>query len=295
MTGTLIPPRIRHALTIIGSLTLGAPAAALAQCDLDAKFGGNASQTFLTGQPAGLSVRFTNLATTGDCAANQVRLRLTGGSLVTAPMAFQALPALPPKGVVVLTFQVTVPLPGTHVFEVEYATPHQDVDNGNHHPTRTVTFSAPAVTLALPDLMVTSVGPVDGLRVGNCNTVNVTVRNTGSALQTATQLTLLVYRSSAGQHPGRQARDSCGRVRGRRVADDSGHRGHGAERRRLATRGDGRRHHRGDRDERGQQHPGREDRRRVAAVQALSGAHAGGAARTTGVTPASSPDRCRRS
>jgi len=197
MTGTLIPPWIRHALTIIGSLTLGAPAA-LAQCDLDAKFGGNASQTFLTGQPAGLSVRFTNLATSGDCAANQVRLRLTGGSLVTAPMVFQALPALPPKGVVVLTFQVTVPLPGTHVFEVEYATPHQDVDNGNHHPTRAVTFSAPAVTLAQPDLMVTSVGPVDVLRVGKCNTVNVTVRNTGSALQTATQLTLLVYGPAPG-------------------------------------------------------------------------------------------------
>lgn len=198
MTGILRPRRLRHALTIIGTLTLGAPAAALAQCDLDARFGGNASQTFLTGQPAGLSVRFTNLATTGDCAANQVRLRLTGGSLVTAPMAFQVLPALPPKGVVLLTFQATVPLPGTHVFEVEYATPHQDIDNGNHHPTRAVTFNAPAVTLTLPDLTVTTVRPVGGLRVGSCNTVNVTVRNAGGALPTATQLTLLVYGPAPG-------------------------------------------------------------------------------------------------
>ncbi len=198
MTGTLTPRRIRHALTIIGALTLGAPAAALAQCDLDATFGGNASQTFPTGQPANLTVRFTNLASSGACAANQVRLRLTGGNLVAAAMAFQPLPALTPKGVVLLTFQIQSPLPATLVYEVEYATAHQDADNANHHPTRAVTFTYPAVTLAVPDLAVTSVRPVDHLRVGGCNTVNVTVRNLGSALPTATQLTLLVYGPAPG-------------------------------------------------------------------------------------------------
>ncbi len=201
MTGTLTPRRIRHALTIIGALTLGAPAAALAQCDLDATFGGNASQTFPTGQPASLSVRFTNLAAEGACAANQVRLRRTGGSgaaAVVAAMAFQVLPALSPAGVVLLTFQVESPLPGAYLYEVEYGTAHQDADNANHHPTRAVTFTYPAVTLAVPDLAVTSVRPVDHLRVGGCNTVNVTVRNLGSALPTATQLTLLVYGPAPG-------------------------------------------------------------------------------------------------
>lgn len=193
MTGTLTPRRIRHALIILGALTLGAPAAALAQCDLDATFGGNASQTFPTGQPANLTVRFTNLASTGDCAANQVRLRLTGGNFVAAAMAFQALPALTPKGAVLLTFEVQSPLPATLVYEVEYATPHHDADDGNHRPTRTVTFTSPAVTLALPDLSITAVRPAADLRVGDCNTVSVTVRNAGAALSTTTQLTLMLF------------------------------------------------------------------------------------------------------
>ena len=201
MTGTLTPRRMRHALTIIGALTLGSPAAALALCDLKAEFGGNASQTFPTGQPASVPVRFTNLAAEGACAANQVRLRRSGGSggaVATAPMAFQTLPALSPKGVVLLTFAVESPLPGAHVYEVEYATAHQDADNANHQPSRTLTFTYPAVTLAVPDLTVISVRPVDRLRVGGCNTVNVTVRNLGGALPTATQLTLLLYGPAPG-------------------------------------------------------------------------------------------------
>lgn len=198
MTGTLTPRRIGHALPVIGALMLGAPVAALAQCDLDAKFGGNASQTFPTGQPATLTVRFTNLAGTGACAANQVRLRPTGANVVAAAMAFQALPALAPKGVVLLTFQVQSSLPATLVYEVEYATTHTDADNGNHQPTRAVTFTYPAVTLAVPDLTVTTVRPVNPWRVGDCNTVNVTVRNLGGALATATQLTLLVYGPAPG-------------------------------------------------------------------------------------------------
>ncbi len=198
MTGTLILRRLRHIVTFAGALALLAPASALAQCDLDAKFGGVANPTFVTGQPGSLSVRFTNVATNGDCAANQVRLRLTKSNLVVAPMPFQSLPALAPSGVALLTFQVEAALPGTYVYEVEYATAQQDANDANHHPTRTVTFSAPAVTLALPDLTVTSVRPVTGLRVGRCNTVNVTVRNAGAALPAETQLTLMVYGPTPG-------------------------------------------------------------------------------------------------
>jgi len=198
MIGTLTPRWIRLTLTTIGALMLVGPAAALAQCDLKAEFGGAASATFPTGQPASVPVRFTNLAAEGACAANQVRLRLTGGNLVAAAMAFQPLPSLTPKGVVLLTFQVQSALPASLVYEVEYATAHQDADNGNHQPSRTLTFTYPAVTLAVPDLTVISVRPVDQLRVGGCNTVNVTVRNLGGALPSATQLTLLMYGPAPG-------------------------------------------------------------------------------------------------
>lgn len=195
MTGTLRLRRLRLALAIVATLSLAAPVAARAQCDLAAAFVSGGSATVPTGSPVGLTVRLSNLAATGDCAANQVRLRRTGGTgvaAVTAPMAFQPLPALAPAGVAMLTFLVQSSQPGTYVYEVEYATPHTDADGGNHHPTRTVTFSAPAVTLALPDLTVTSVRAVDGLRVGRCNTVNVTLRNGGTAVAAATQLVLFL-------------------------------------------------------------------------------------------------------
>jgi hypothetical protein len=201
MIGTLRTRRIRHAWTIIAALTLMAPTAALAQCDLKAEFGGVVNPTVPTGQPASLSIRFSNLATEGACPANQVRLHrtsATGPATVAAPMAFQALPALAPQGVALLTFQVESPLPATHVYELEYQTPHQDANNGNHRPTRTVTFTYPAVTLAVPDLMVTAVRPVGGLRVGGCNTVHVTVRNAGSATSMETQLTLRLFGPSPG-------------------------------------------------------------------------------------------------
>ena len=201
MTGILNPRRLWLAPALVGAIALGVPTAALAQCDLDAEFGGVANPTFPTGQPASLSVRFSNLAKDGACPANQVRLRRTGGTsaaAVTAAMPLQALPALAPAGVALLTFQVESPLPGTHVYEVEYATPHEDANNRNHHPTRTVTFTYPAVTLAPPDLAVTSIRPVDGLRIGGCNTVNVTVRNAGGALSASTQVTLRLFGPTPG-------------------------------------------------------------------------------------------------
>ena len=177
-------------------LAAAAPATALAQCDLKAEFTAPAGTSLPGGQPVQWSLRFTNVSGSGTCAANKVRLQRSGGSTAVAlgnVTVYRTLPALGPLASTTLTFpEATTPASGTYVYKPEYATPHDDADNANHHPSRTVTFSSTA-TLALPDLVVTEVlAGRNGVRVGACNTIVVRLKNAGSGIAPTTQLALAV-------------------------------------------------------------------------------------------------------
>lgn len=190
------PPLVLRAGAALLLLAAVAPATALAQCDLKAEFAAPAGNSLPGGQPVDWTVRFTNVSGSETCAANKVRLSRTGGGNAFAVgnvTEYRTLPALGPQASTTLTFpEAKTPLTGTYVYKPEYATVHHDADNANHHPSRTVTFST-AVTLTLPDLVVTAVlAGRDGIRVGTCNTIVVQLKNAGSATTTATQLALAV-------------------------------------------------------------------------------------------------------
>jgi hypothetical protein len=81
-----------------------------------------------------------------------------------------------------------------HTYKLVYASPHNDANNLNHHTTKTVEFAPSAIAAQPPDLSVLSVGPLEPLRIGACNTVRVRVRNAGGSYSGLPLLALRVFR-----------------------------------------------------------------------------------------------------
>lgn len=183
--------------------------AAWAQCDLQvhvvfpslALVGGGSSLTWKLG--------FANVAASGSCAANQVRLNRHVGTTASGPAtavggsgSWQPLPALAPGQSVQIDFnEASPPTSGLHTYKLVYATPHSDADNGNHHPTKTVEFVASTIASQPTDLHVLSLGPSQTLRIGDCNTVRVRVRNAGASYSGLPVLALRVYRPGLPDNP----------------------------------------------------------------------------------------------
>jgi hypothetical protein len=114
---------------------------------------------------------------------------------LVAPAAAD-LRALAPEASVDLVFIETgTPTSGSHVYRPVRASPHDDSDNGNHHPARTVTFTTSVTLKSRPDLTIAPLPPpAPGIRVGNCNALRVRVGNAGGSLAGLNQLRVLVYR-----------------------------------------------------------------------------------------------------
>jgi len=191
---------LRLACFVLGMVL---PVRASAQCDLKADFIYPTGSSEPGGQSANWTLRFINVAATGTCAANNVRLVRYAGSSASGTAtaiggtgALKALPALAPQDSATLSFpELSTPTTGTHTYKPVYASPHNDANNFNHHPTRTVGFQASPTYSLPPDLTVLRLLPVSpGIRVGACNTLRVSVRNLGGNLVGRSVLRLLVYR-----------------------------------------------------------------------------------------------------
>lgn len=192
-------------VSVAGVALLGGARGALAQCDLRAVFVAPVSNALPGGQLVTWTVRFSNAATTGSqaqCAANQIRLnRYSGGTASGSGVTVGGsgnlvnLPALSPGAQVNLSFQEAAsPASGTYTYKPVYATPHNDADNFNHHPTKTVVFEEQPAVQA--DLLVSSAQFEGGAaRVGNCNVVRIVVRNQGGLANVISQAKVIVFPS----------------------------------------------------------------------------------------------------
>lgn len=122
------------------------PAAA---CDLKAEFIAPTGSTHNGANPLPWEIRFSNVATAGDCPANQVRLvrqpadPAQAGSLAIGGAGPLALRALAPKETVTLRLvDNSPPKSGTYVYRPSYATKFLDSNERNHQPTRSMSFHA---------------------------------------------------------------------------------------------------------------------------------------------------------
>ncbi|MDZ7589674.1 MAG: CARDB domain-containing protein [Rubrivivax sp.] len=175
---------------------------AWAQCDLKADVVFPSGSLVGGGSALAWKLSFANIAASGSCAANQVRLNRYAGTTASGSAttvggsgSWQPLPALAPGQSVQIDFsEASPPTSGTHTYKLAYASPHNDANNGNHHTTKTVEFTASAIASKPTDLRVLSVGPTEPLRIGSCNTVRVRVGNAGGSYSGLPVLALRVYR-----------------------------------------------------------------------------------------------------
>jgi hypothetical protein len=171
------------AAALAGAALLLGASPALAQCDLKAEFVAPAANNVPGAQPLTWTMRFKNEGSAA-CAANKLKLnRYSGGTAsgygtaVGGSGAFQDLPALNAGQTADLSFPESAPpQSGTFTYKAAYSKPHNDANNFNHHPTKTIVFDAPT---GPPDLVVVSAKFVRAPAVGSCNTVRVTVKNQG--------------------------------------------------------------------------------------------------------------------
>lgn len=172
------------------------PSEAFAQCDLKAEFVAPAASSLPGAQPVTWTLRFKNEGSAA-CAGNKIKLnRYSGGtasgygSAVGGSGAFQDLPALTAGQTADLSFPESAPpQTGTFTYKAAYSTAHNDSNNFNHHPTKTVKYDAPA---GPPDLVVVSAEFVRSPAVGACNVVRVTVKNQGGAAK-ASRVTAIAF------------------------------------------------------------------------------------------------------
>lgn len=182
---------------------------ARAQCDLKADVLLPTGSHIAGGGALTWRLGFTNIASSGGCAANQVRLNRYVGSTASGSAtavggsgSWQALPALAPGQAVQIDFaEAAAPSSGKHTYKVAYASPHNDANNSNHHTTKTVEFAASAIASMPTDLHLFSLGPIGSLRIGDCNAVFVRVRNAGASYSGLPMLALRVYRPGLQNNP----------------------------------------------------------------------------------------------
>lgn len=198
--------------TIQGTLTLGLRLAAVlgvmifnasplwSQCDLEVKFIAPAGSTLPGGQAVTWTLRFTNIGN-AECPGNKIKLsRYSGGTasgygtVIGGSGNLVALPALGAHQSVDLNFvENTPPNTGTFTYKATYSAKHNDADNKNHHPTKTVTYQAAPAPTGPADLVVDSATFTQGPAVGTCNTVKITVRNQGGLANQITRATLVAF------------------------------------------------------------------------------------------------------
>ncbi|MCZ6820164.1 MAG: hypothetical protein O7G31_11850 [Calditrichaeota bacterium] len=168
-------------------------------CDLETTFTAPTGNTVTGGQAVTWTLKFENIGS-GQCAANTIRLRRYSGNTasgygtaVGGSGNLKTLPALAAAGSVNLSFVENYPPnTGTYSYKASYSSPHNDGNNFNHHPTKTVTFQAGAAP-GPPDLFVESVLFHVGPAVGNCNSVTVTVKNLGGLANQITKVTVILF------------------------------------------------------------------------------------------------------
>lgn len=168
-------------------------------CDLKTTFTAPTGNTVTGGQAVTWTLKFENIGS-GQCAANTIRLRRYSGntasgygSAIGGSGNLKTLPALAAAGSVNLSFVENVPPnTGVYTYKASYSSPHNDGNNFNHHPTKTVTFQAGAPT-GPPDLTVETVAFDVGPAVGNCNSVTVTVKNLGGLGNEITKVTVILF------------------------------------------------------------------------------------------------------
>jgi hypothetical protein len=186
--------------TVLAAFALAAfcsgPSEALAQCDLKAEFVAPVASSLPGAQPVTWTMRFKNEGS-APCAGNKIKLnRYSGGTAsgygtaVGGSGAFQDLPALNAGQTADLSFPESAPpQTGTFTYKAAYSKAHNDSNNFNHHPTKTVKYDAPA---GPPDLVVVSAEFVGSPAVGSCNVVRVTVKNQGGAAK-ASRVAAIVF------------------------------------------------------------------------------------------------------
>ncbi len=177
------------------------------QCDLETTFIAPTGNTVTGGQAVTWTLKFENIGG-GQCAANTIRLRRYSGNTASGYGVaiggsgnLETLPALA-AAVVVESFltesanlsfvENNPPNTGTYTYKASYSSPHNDGNNFNHHPTKTVTFQAGAAP-GPPDLTVESVSFDVGPAVGNCNSVTVTVKNLGGLANAFNRVTVVLF------------------------------------------------------------------------------------------------------
>lgn len=169
------------------------------QCDLETTFIAPTGNTVTGGQAVTWTLKFENIGA-GQCAANTIRLRRYSGNTASGYGTaiggsgnLETLPALAQAGSVNLSFVENYPPgTGTYTYKASYSSPHNDGNNFNHYPTKTVTFQAGAAP-GPPDLDVETAAFNVGPAVGNCNSVTVTVKNLGGLGNQITRVTVILF------------------------------------------------------------------------------------------------------
>lgn len=148
-------------------------------CDLKTTFIAPTGNTVTGGQAVTWTLKFENIGA-GQCAANTIRLRRYSGNTASGYGTaiggsgnLETLPALAAAGSVNLSFvENNPPNTGTYTYKASYSSPHNDGNNFNHHPTKTVTFQAGAApgpgggTPTIPPFISTGPLPNTPIRPG---------------------------------------------------------------------------------------------------------------------------------
>lgn len=145
----IIQRKMLMSLMLVAAVGIGLinVADALAECDLKVTFTAPTGDALTGGQEITWTLKFENIGDS-QCAANRVRLRRYTGKRATGYGVqiggsgnLQALPALEPGETAELTFvERRSPNRRTYTYKISYSSAHNDTDNFNHHPTKTVTY-----------------------------------------------------------------------------------------------------------------------------------------------------------
>jgi len=170
------------------------------QCDLEVTFVNPTGNTVSGGQAVTWTLLYKNIGA-AQCAANTVRLRRYSGNTASGYGTaiggsgnLKTLPALAPGQSVELSFvENHAPNSGVYTYKPTFSSAHNDGNNFNHHPTKTVSFQAGAAPTGAPDLSVETVTFGTGPRVGNCNSISVTVKNSGGLGNAITRATIILF------------------------------------------------------------------------------------------------------
>ncbi|HVS03413.1 MAG TPA: CARDB domain-containing protein [Thermoanaerobaculia bacterium] len=128
--------------TSVSGVCGGAPPAPTGGlCDLTAVFTAPApTQTSVNGPTVQFALYFKNIGKEG-CARNKVKLMRYNnntcsgyGSQVGGSGNFQTLNALAPQASQSLSFADIKTTKGKYCYKIVYSSPHNDIDNSNHHP-----------------------------------------------------------------------------------------------------------------------------------------------------------------